>query len=117
MSFKFHYEISDDITWDIDIEHSVNRQKNKEEYYFEKYGKTLDKSQIPKGNYCNNENLCCPYCVGDCCLLYGGRMESKLGYYGFSFQKRKKQCTKDYPKGKAVAQMEIKLIRGECNAR
>ena len=107
MSFKFYYEIGDNITYDKDLEMSVNRQSWKEKEYFERYGKILDKSSIPKGRYCNDENMSCPYCVSDCCLLYGGRMESKLGYYGFSFQKRKKQCTDDYPKGKNMEQIEM----------
>lgn len=113
MSFEFHYKINDDVTWDKDIEYSVKRQKHKEIEYFERYGKTLVKTKIPQGNYCNNENMCCPYCVGDCCLLYGGRMESKIGYYGFSFQKRQKRCIKDYPKGKTLSQVEFEMGKGE----
>lgn len=104
MPFEFYYKINDDITWDKDIEYDINRMKHKEERYFNEYRKTLDKSKIPSGTYCNNENMCCPYCVCDRCLLYGAHMESKIGYYGFSFQKRKKRCSEDYPKGKNVAQ-------------
>ena len=112
MNFDFHYEISDNITWNKEIELRVNRQRREEKEYFEKYGKTLDKSKIPQGSYCNNENMCCPYCVSDMCLLFGACMESKIGYYGFSFQKRKKRCIEKYPKGKLVAQIEFELEGG-----
>lgn len=110
--FEFHYEVNENLSWDDDIERSVNRQRWKEKEYFEKYGGILDKTKIPSGTYCNNEEMCCPYCVSDCCLLYGGRMESKLGYYGFSFQKRKKRCLEEYPKGKNMAQIVFDMKGG-----
>lgn len=113
MSFEFHYMIDDNLTWEKDMQYDINRMKNKEIRYFDEYGRTLDKSKIPSGNYCNNEKMCCPYCVCDRCLLYGARMESKIGYYGFSFQKRQKRCIKDYPKGKNLSQVEFEISKGE----
>ena len=107
MGFNFYYEMADNIVYD-EVKGDIRVMERKELEYFEKYGKVLDKNRIPSGNRCNNENECCPYCVGDCCLLYGGRMITSQGAYGFGFQHRKDQCVKDYPKGKDVFQTEVK---------
>lgn len=106
MKFEFYYEMADNIVYE-EVKSDIRRQENKELECFQKYGIVLDKRKIPSGTRCNNEKECCPYCVGDCCLLYGGRMMSTQGVNGFSFQNRKKQCVKDYPKGKYVLQMEV----------
>ena len=104
--FEFHYKIKDGCEED-EVRHEINDQRRKEKKYYEEQGVILDKSRIPKGKYCNDEKMCCPYCVLDSCLLYGGKMMSTWGCYGFSTQKRKKQCIEQFLKGKDLTQVEI----------
>lgn len=106
MEFNFYYEMSDSVNYD-EVKGEIRRMEIKEFEYFKKTGEVLDKRKIPAGTRCNDAIKCCPYCVCDCCLLYGGRMISTQGVNGFSFQNRKKQCIKDYPKGKYVLQLEV----------
>lgn len=102
MAFEFYYLINDKFENDDDVKLDINEMKYREKQMYEKYGKTLDKSRIPSENFCNNEKYCCPYCVSDRCLLFGVRMKSKSGYYGFSFQHRKQRCKDMFPEGKKL---------------
>ena len=107
--FEFTYK--SEIEIDKDKEYCINMQKRREEEYFAKWGGILDKSGIPSSGRCNNEKECCPYCVLDACLKFGGLLESTMGLYGFSFQRKNRECLKKYPKGKKnIDQIELDEI-------